>query len=392
MKKIIIQFFVSGFGWEIYKKYGFLDNLLSHSAPLESVLGFSSATDPSLFCGEYPQKHGHWFNYYYDKKRSPFKNLSLMYNITPAFFQPLFYVEKIKKLMEKIVKNNKRYTGSFNFYNMPLGYLKYFNYKGKKSYFSTGAFQFCDSIFDQLSFRSVQRFISFHSNSDEKNCREAIKVIKKGEVSYVFVYLPNLDSMLHGYGLEHEIIEEKLAFLEKLLRRTYKVAQGIYQEVDICVYSNHGMADVHHLSNLPRQIEKLPFQYGEDYLAIYDGTIARFWFYNPQSCQGITNFLSENKTGTILSDAELQKMGVFFPHKKFGELIFLLKPHFLMVPSHFYQFMVRGMHGYNPQDPYSHALLLSNNSIDANITSITDIKKMTQEKLKSLFVDEREQS
>ena len=148
-----------------------------------------------------------------------------------------------------------------------------------------------------------------------------------------------------------------------------------YDDVSLYVISDHGMADVTGSFDLIKQIENLGLIYGEDYIAMYDSTMARFWFKNENARQIITNELEEIEQGEIVSDEELAAMHVPHDDKKFGELFFLMNVGLLINPSYMGLNVIPGMHGYHPKDPHSYASILSNRPIAADINSITDIRK-----------------
>jgi hypothetical protein len=143
-----------------------------------------------------------------------------------------------------------------------------------------------------------------------------------------------------------------------------------YQEVRLYIFSDHGMANCTELLDLKATIEGLPLKFGRDYVAVYDSTMARFWFPSegqaPSSPDAlsprdmITRRLNETPQGRIVPDRELAQMRALFPDRYFGELIFLVKEGVLIVPSHMGQRPIKAMHGYHPEEPHSYAALLSN--------------------------------
>ena len=50
----------------------------------------------------------------------------------------------------------------------------------------------------------------------------------------------------------------------------------------------------------------------KDYVAVYDSTMARFWYFNDFAREKITGKLQNHEKGRILSDEELKSEGVFF--------------------------------------------------------------------------------
>jgi hypothetical protein len=64
--------------------------------------------------------------------------------------------------------------------------------------------------------------------------------------------------------------------------------------------------------------------------------------------------------GSILSDDDLETLGILFPDHRYGELVFLLDPGWLVGGSDFNgRWTPDGMHGYHPDDPSSDGVFLS---------------------------------
>ena len=113
----------------------------------------------------------------------------------------------------------------------------------------------------------------------------------------------------------------------------------------------------------------------DDYLAVYDSTMARFWFFSEKARREITECLQAQPCGRVLSDEELSEMGTLFPDRRFGELVYLLDPGWLISRSDFNGtgWAPKGMHGYHPDDPYSDAIFLTNREPLSPMHSIADI-------------------
>jgi len=84
-----------------------------------------------------------------------------------------------------------------------------------------------------------------------------------------------------------------------------------------------------------QEIENLGLKAAVDYLAVYDSTMARFWFFNDRAKQVIQRQLENLLCGRVVPDEELRQLGVFFSDHRFGELVFLLHPGWLLSKSDF---------------------------------------------------------
>jgi len=136
-----------------------------------------------------------------------------------------------------------------------------------------------------------------------------------------------------------------------------RVASQHYDEVRLFICSDHGMATVHTHVDLMSRVEALGLKFGRDYTATYDSTMGRFWFHSPAARERITALLAQIPEGRILGKQELETLGCDFEGDQYGELIFLMNPGVLIVPSHMGLTPITGMHGYHPDDPDSDASL-----------------------------------
>jgi hypothetical protein len=77
----------------------------------------------------------------------------------------------------------------------------------------------------------------------------------------------------------------------------------------------------------------------------------------------------------VLSDPELESLGVFFPDRRYGELVFLLHPGWLITNSDFNGkgWMPSGMHGYHPEDNYSDGIFLSDRVPPMSVHGVADV-------------------
>jgi hypothetical protein len=135
------------------------------------------------------------------------------------------------------------------------------------------------------------------------------------------------------------------------------------------------MTPVEHHYDLVQEVESLGFQMPGDYLAVYDSTMARFWFFDDGARQAISERLTSLSCGQILGPSELQRLGVYFPDSRYGEVVFLLHPGWLLSRSDFngHGWSPVGMHGYHPDDPDSDAIFLSNNEPRVTVRTISDV-------------------
>jgi hypothetical protein len=124
-----------------------------------------------------------------------------------------------------------------------------------------------------------------------------------------------------------------------------------------------------------RTVEALGFTMPRDYLAVYDSTMARLWFFNERARRDIVDQLRRLTCGRLLTDEELDRLGILFVDRRYGEVVFLLNPGWLLSHSDFHgrAWKPNGMHGYHPDDPYSDAIFLTNHKPSREARTIADL-------------------
>ena len=380
-KKLALFTFFDALGWQIYQHYGFLSDEAPYGRPLKTVFGFSSAADPSILSGLYPDEHGHWSSFYYSPETSPFKWGHLLAKLPRRIFDRW----RVRHWISKLFARLKGYTGYFELYSVPFKALPYFDYLEKHDYFVPGGLLQGDTIFDWMTDRGIPYHCSNWRDSESDNIAALKSELIKGDIRFAYLYLPKLDGLMHQVGTRHKRVAEKLAWYESQVRDVLKVAREHYDEVSFYAFSDHGMTQVLGSVNLIRLIEASGLRFGEDYVAMYDSTMARFWFPNPSARAQIAALLAGVPEGQILSEETLQSWHCLFSNHQFGELLFLMQPGWLINPSFMGLQVIPGMHGYDPDHPDSDALVLSNRPLPKYVHAITDLRSLMEAELCGLL-------
>ncbi len=374
MKPILPLFvFIDACGWEIIRRDPFAQEFAPHRRPLRSVFGYSSACIPSILSGRWPAEHRNWSYFVYDPKNSPFKSLRPLRWLPAA----LTSRRKVRRLLSRIAKAQLDFKGYFDLYNIPFQRIDQYDFTEKKNPLQPGGMNRGPNIFDFLVGKRIPYHVSVPTRPEAENLEALLADIRAESIDFAFLYWPELDGLLHRVGNDSPEIPARLRAYEQAIAKLMTVAREHYEEVRLYVFSDHGMAncDVH--LDLRSQIDALGFRPGVDYAVVYDSTMARFWFFNDDARQAITEKLEETPQGEILSDAELNDLGTLFSDRYFGELIFLVEEGTLIVPSDMGERPIRAMHGYHPDAPHSYASLLTNHTdVPEAITAIPDMYKL----------------
>lgn len=362
---------IDALGWEYIRERQFLDDVLPYRTSLQTVLGFSSGAIPTILTGLMPERHGHWNLFYYDPQHSPFWWLKA-FNWLPNRVLDNRYG---RKLLKELGRRVLGLGPTFECCVSPR-LLPYFNFSERRDIYTPKGIESTPSLFDELEREGRgYRVYTYHQCSDAEILRRARRDIAETDASLFFLYLCEVDGFLHMHCKEPGAIDQKLQWYDQQLREVVDVARKRDPEAWLMVCSDHGMTPVTQHADLVGEVAKLGLRMPQDYLAVYDSTMARFWFFNHEARERVTAVMQSLTCGSVLSRQELDKFGLHFPDDRYGELIFLLHPGWMVAESDFNGkgWFPEGMHGYHPDDSYSDAIFLSSEKPSQPMRTIADV-------------------
>lgn len=368
---------IDALGWQYLEGREFLSDILTYRTPLQTVLGFSSGAIPTILTGVPPARNGHWNLFYYDPDGSAFRWLRHFQFLPDAILDH----RVTRKLMKEMGRHLLGMGPLFECLVSPR-LLPWFSYVEKRNIYGRGGISGAPSIFDQMAEKGVPYHVyTYHEASDREILERARKDLATSDAGFYFIYLSEMDMFLHTHCRDEKKIREKLAWYDRELRGVFEFARTRDPQVSFTLISDHGMTPVEHHFDLVGQVEELDYAMPEDYLAVYDSTMARFWFRSEAARREVVSRLNSLDCGRILSDAELKQLGVFFADRRYGEVVFLMKPRWLLSRSNFNGrgWMPAGMHGYHPEDPYSDAVFLTNRAPRVPLRTIAEIYPVLRE-------------
>jgi predicted AlkP superfamily pyrophosphatase or phosphodiesterase len=362
---------IDALGWEYIKDRPFLNDLLPYRRPLQTVLGFSSGAIPTILTGAWPSVTGHWNLFYYDPQGSPFRWLKYFQFVPNAIMNHRVSSKLLKEL-------GRHFLGLGPLFDCCVrpSLLRWFNWVERKNIYSYGGISGAPSIFDELKERQIKHKIyTYHDYKDAEIVDRAQVDVRESDATFFFLYLSEMDMFLHENCTDDRKLDETIAWYDRQIRRIYDSARQISKSVSVTIFSDHGMTPVTNQYDLMRDIEQTGSRPPKDYLAVYDSTMARFWFFNSEARLAIESVLRNAPCGQILPEAELKRMGVYFEDQRFGELIFLMNPGWMLAKSDFNgsQWTPSGMHGYHPSDKYSDGVFLSSQMPPREVNNLTDV-------------------
>jgi predicted AlkP superfamily pyrophosphatase or phosphodiesterase len=380
-RRLNVFVLIDALGWKFLEGKEFLSDLLPYRQPLRTVLGFSSGAIPAMLTGVPPSQNGHWNLFYYDPQGSPFRWLKYF-----SFLPDRILDNRIsRKLVKELGKHLLGMGQNFDCCISPR-LLPWFNFVERRNIYEPGGIAGAKSLFDQMVEKGISyQSYTYHDWNDDEILRRALADIEADQTSFFFVYLSEMDLLLHNQWANPKPLAAKLSWYANRLRELFETARQRDPEALFIITSDHGMTPVHAQYDLVRDVESLRLSMPGDYLAVYDSTMARFWFFSERGRSEITGLVHKLDCGRVLSDDELRQLGILFPDRRYGELIFLLDPGWLLSHSDFNGpgWKPAGMHGYHPDDPYSDAIFLSNRRPTAEVRTITDVYRCMHDVLAS---------
>jgi Type I phosphodiesterase / nucleotide pyrophosphatase len=355
--RIDLFVFADALGWAIASRRKFAEDLLPNRNRCETLLGYSSTCDPTILTGTLPSEHRHFSFFIKAAGASPFKNLSPL-GVLP---EVLAGHHRVRNKVSKFIARKQKYTGYFQLYSVPFSKLPYLDYSEKKDIYEPGGINGGQrTIFQHWQDSGKPWVRSDWRLSDPDNIAHARREIEKGQVELLYLFTARLDAVMHRYGVDHPEVDAAFDQFSANLQSLADLAARHYRDVRIHLFSDHGMADVHTCSDLLPRWNKLDLKYGRDYIAVWDSTMARFWFMDETSRRTATEWLAAQPDGELLTDERLAGYSCLFPDRKYGELFYLLPSGSLFVPSFLNQRKVTAMHGYAPEHIDSAAAWMTN--------------------------------
>jgi len=382
-KKAGVFILIDALGWTYLQDENFVADLLSYRTKVQTILGFSSGAIPVLLSGKPPKENGHWNLFYYDPKNSPFRWVRWIQFLPKSLLNHRVFRRGVREFSRLF----SRFGGYFQIYGVPVELLPYFDICEKSDIYLPGGLP--NSIFDRLKEADVPyRTYSYHQFSDRQIISEATSDLRAEKYEMYFLYLSELDSFLHDRCKYESEVRDKLQQYDEWIREVYREAKKSYDDVDLFVFSDHGMTPKRGGYDLLKEIKPLGLQMPRDYIAIYDSTMARFWFFNDTARNAIHSRLSELTCGRILQQEEKKRFGLDFSDNRYGDTVFLMNTGVVIEPSFMGNLGPEGMHGFDPEkDPHSFAAFLSNRTPEFPIQTLADVNEVMRNWIDQMGAD-----
>jgi len=372
-KPLAIIVLIDALGWEVAERFEFCRDLLDRRAPLDTVLGYSSAAIPSLLSGSTPAEHGAWAMWRRAAPgRAPFGYLRFVPRLPHALEW------RTRHLARKIADRRGSIRGYYDLYEIPVQLLAQFDVSAHQDPYLPGGLA-RETVFDEWKAGGVPYRMWYHKTPEADNAGSLLEAVA-GDDSVLFLYTAELDALMHRVGIFDDAVEKKLRGYERFLRSVLERGAKSGRDVALYLLSDHGMTDVHDSFDIWGAMTSAGFALGRDYLAFYDSTMARLWG-DERASAAAAEILTEAGAGRRLGDDELAAYGCLFEDRSYGDAIFVAHPGVMFVPSFMGRSRIAAMHGYAPDDPFSKGTFMTNDARGNLPASILDFKRYMSERI-----------
>ncbi len=315
-------------------------------ARLKPGFGYSINLHAELFAGLTPDAVGFFGEWTVDPARAPGRAYRRMLPLLDRLCRPYVLNRGLQTVLTRGYRPDRIMP------NLPLARLGDFAIHGEKV---------TDARFPKPSlFSRYSRLVSIDARGLDKGMRDAELVRRAAAVidagsEQIYLPLPDLDGIGHGDRRSGRRWAEHLAkvdtwvddLADRFLRRQ--------PEGDVFVVSDHGMADVRAGVVFDIEADAGPPGPGR-YLYFTDSTLLRVWVYDPLLGPAIAEHIQSSPVAHLVSHDERVAYGLTNP--AFGDFIAVLDEGMCFKPSTFARNIPAAMHGYHPDVPSQHAVLL----------------------------------
>lgn len=382
--KVEIFVFVDALGWKLVERELFAADLLPFRRSVEMQFGYSCTAIPTILTGCRPSEHGHLSFFSYAPERSPFRRLARW----SWLFKPdsLWNRGRVRSKLSGLVKRLYGYTGYFQLYRMPIAKLGMMDYCEKRDIFAAGGLAPCRNLRDAMDASGLPCHLSDWRIGDAANFRAARKAIAAGK-RFLFCYMCELDAILHEHvcELDGEAVRAKLRWYRDRLGELVADCRAAGLDVRLTVFSDHGMTPLAGTRDVMAAIRETGLEFGVDYGACYDSTMARFTYLTDEARRRIPEAMARfSADGHWLDEGEWKRYGIWREDRLFGDAIFLLNPGLQIVPSDMGAKPLNGMHGFAPDDGDSLAAIMSSEEIPGFVRSVADYFRLMVSRMEEM--------
>lgn len=316
---------------------------------LRPILGYSDAIRATVFTGAYPDEHGYWMEYCYRPESAPMRRLAGLRGLDRL---PVDVVKRAIKwgLSHTTVQRIGAQDGyaHLSMRHFPFRSLTEFDWTLRHSMSDDGALGM-PTLFDRLTQAGVPWSYLDAARDGVRGVLSGIDELPT-DTGFAFVYLHQIDMASHLLGVEGGLFRRVVRRTDKLAGEVVDRLQARLGDVNLVVFSDHGMSQVKRTVAYPELWVHPGFP--ERFCFALDATMVRLWFHDAdQDLRArVRASVQAGAPGRWLDEEELSGLHLRFEHRLYGDEVFLLDPGVAIFPNFHSMLNPRAMHAYHPDD------------------------------------------
>jgi len=342
---------------------------------LDNIPGYSFGIQSTMLSGKLPQETKHWMPYIYisefceqnDNCLSMHRNLYF-----PSFLNKLRYLPKPMRYIYQfnlcnpifgIFKKNAAKLCGISIEYLDKFYIYPYYYMNENPFFLK-----LKNIFEEEYGVNVY-YLGHSLRSIQNNLIKLLKDVysiraESRQDLVLFTYIDDLDSTGHVQGVGTKQWFEKLNMIDISLSYMYRLFRRLAKSVCFIVFSDHSICNTDEYIDIENLFHKYNLKNSTFYFI--DATLAFIWVDNYRRKESVLKIINKKLRGKIrVFDIEadkdtLQRYGVYFRDRKYGDLIVQTKPCKEFFPN-FYSITtpLKGLHGFWPDEDLQQAYIIT---------------------------------
>jgi hypothetical protein len=319
-------------------------------ARLQPILGYSDAIRATVFTGAYPDEHGYWMEYCYRPSSAPMRSLTALKGLDRL---PVDVVRRSVKwgLSQTVARRTAAQAGyaHLSIRHLPFRALGEFDWTLRRPMSEPGALGM-PTLFDRLTEAGSQWTYLDAAREGTRRMLDRIDSLSMN-TGFVFVYLHQIDMASHLLGVESPLFLWAVRRTDALAGTVVDRLRARFGELDLVVFSDHGMSQVRETVAYPDLWTDPAFP--ERFCFALDATMVRLWFHDDDEAlrARVRARVAGRAGGRWLARDELTELHLRFEHRLYGDEVFLLEPGAAIFPNFHSMLNPRAMHAYHPAEP-----------------------------------------
>lgn len=337
-------------------------------ARMRPILGYSDSIRATIFTGLYPVEHGYWMEYCYRPESSPFADLA---RLAPLERIPNDFVRRGLKftLSQTVVRRRAARLGyaHLSLRHLPFRGLPVFDWTLRASMQSPAIFP-VPTIFDRLTEAGLPWTYLDSTHYRRRSALLADVEALPRDTRLAFVYLHYIDMASHTVGLDSRLFDRSVRRTDEFTKAVVERARARLGDVDVLVFSDHGMSAVRELHGY-RELWRHP-GFPSQFVFALDATMVRLW----DADEDVREIVRRGAPGRFLTDAERSALHIDFSSRLYGDEIYLLEPGAAIFPNFHSMLKPKAMHAYHPDDPDQHGIFITSaGGTDGGMVELVDV-------------------